>query len=1105
MLDYKQIKNNAIRQTEEFLLNGDWSSLRFILTSSPKQITDLEKISIFEEKVIFDNNFITNFFFEKNERKYLSDSIEIVLNLINERPEIFSDRLREYLLEKILPLSESLSGNAQEKINNAMGKYLIETRGEELTKYPRLFKNLVPKYPEQVSDFLPKIIELNRWKIVFRLFILKPKLINSHQQFVKPCINNNFFHIYRYKELKRTLEKLDKHQLLNTIKKDLKKRSQDFLMDFKTILKEDFTIEWIKNQKIHLSTAILFLKDEELKQIIEIILEFNIKWNHRDPIASQINQFLSFLQKNNKKYLLKNYIQDFKDLGYNIIREYIRFENFDKELIQEFDISIFDIVDKDPEINAQYIDKLYGKEIVKAFKYHLENYMNRPQVISVFFKAKPELTKKFTKVLENYYKNINFGGMSTRDHTFEYSSVLFGFFENYNPTFSPQFYIQKVKEFLSNPRNREYFNPWSLTLLNHFDKMGKTLQEDIIELLIERKRYNTIAFSLINKPKKFSNFISQFLEMTSDNENEIRAIIEIFKLILRTHIAHKNIFKKLKNTLSFMPNTYEKGLFLSFIGEREKAFLCFQKSLNREISISQKIFILTDYIIERLAIKNEISILSLESLKTSIEQLEGEFYYYNIIKEAGRKFPFKINFLKARFMLFIGIDYMNKDDYEQSREKLINSKNIFNDLSNSKTLPDYNKHIIELYRDVSLVLFNLIKKIETLKVNNEISKLNDELSTELAHVDFKPSIDDIKIRNLKTSLQNLYFTEEGKLTHLPFELPANFCPLPPPIDSIYIKKLEPNKKLYPWNNTNERKLHFMPLNLSNNFQRLEIIQVFAKKKKFPYIIDFEKSPLVKIYQSNSIYELGRNRFEIEIKSEGFFGKREINFCLKQNDICSVGIDMTLPVKHLDSPKTVYKNILKDLEKKYPEAHFELKNQLDQLEFAKEYPNLSPSGKLWLKLINELYLKLRVSAKDAHFLRKKAQNWNNEEKDMSPWTNELLENIFGHKHNIKSQISNGHSDHFIDDLAIEDKLLRTNENLKNKNIITQKYEKEKRQIMREGILCGFQILLVVDIRDEIRNNEIVAIKIPKCIKIFYEDDYWTAVVLFQAFTKTPANL
>ncbi len=119
-LEYKQIKEDSIKQTEEFLLNGNWSSLRLILKSSPKQITQLASIPLFEKKVISEEAFLPSFFFERNKNKFLSDPIELILNLMTENPGIFSNKLKEFLLEKILPTSETLSGNAQEKINNAL-------------------------------------------------------------------------------------------------------------------------------------------------------------------------------------------------------------------------------------------------------------------------------------------------------------------------------------------------------------------------------------------------------------------------------------------------------------------------------------------------------------------------------------------------------------------------------------------------------------------------------------------------------------------------------------------------------------------------------------------------------------------------------------------------------------------------------------------------------------------------------------------------------------------------------------------------------------------------------------------------------------------------
>jgi len=939
-LEYKQIKEDLFKQTEGFLLNGNWSSLRLILKSSPKQITQLEKIPLFEKKIISEEAFLPSFFFERNERKFLSDLIELILDLMTENPRIFSNKLKEFLLDKILPTSETLSGNAQEKINNALGYYLIETRGESLTEYPRLFENLVSKYPKEISNFLPKIFELKWWDLAFRLFNLIPKLINLHHEYVKTSIENISLNIYQFRNFKKILEKTN-ISLSKTIENDLKIKFRDYFKEFISLSAEELTIEWLKEKKLELSTAILFYTDKELKEIIKKLLKFNIKWDHTDPISNVISQFLYFIQTSGKRHLLKDFLLGYKDLGYNIIRDYIRYEQLDNDLIKELEISIFDIVDQDPKINAQYIDSLYGKKVVEAFKYHLENYVNKPHIFSVFFKAKPELGKEYTKILENYYENINFGEPPTEDHTYEYSSVIFGSLGDYSSHFSSSFFITKVKEYLSNTRNREWFNPWSMNLLNNFDKMDKDLQQDIISLLIERKRYNSIFFSLARTPEKFSNFINQFLEMTSDNESEIRSIIGIFKLILRNYISDKTIFEKLKDMLFLIPNTYDKGLFLSFLGEKEKALECFVESLNKEVSLSQKIFILTDYILEFLdTINVDGSIINLKALEVDIEQLKDDFDSFNIIKESSRKFPFKFHFLKARFMLFMGIIHMNLDDYDLSYQKLHETETIFKNLLKSKNIPLYNRDIIKIYEDISSVLSTFIKRIENLKKENKISQLNQEFSEQIKGIEFSPSSEDIKTERIRISLENLYFTDGGKLKQLRFELPANFCPLSPPIESISIINLNLKIDFHPWNHNLEINTNFESLKLYKNYQQLEITQKFVEKDKiYRYIIDFEKNNLFSINKYEPVYEAGRNRFKIDIKSNGFDGERKIKFCLKQNDICTVGIDLELPVKHLEflDNLTEYDTIKRNIDRMNSKARLVWKEIYDFLDnFSLDY-------------------------------------------------------------------------------------------------------------------------------------------------------------------------
>lgn len=125
--------------------------------------------------------------------------------------------------------------------------------------------------------------------------------------------------------------------------------------------------------------------------------------------------------------------------------------------------------------------------------------------------------------------------------------------------------------------------------------------------------------------------------------------------------------------------------------------------------------------------------------------------------------------------------------------------------------------------------------------------------------------------------------------------------------------------------------------------------------------------------------------------------------------------------------------------------------------------------------------------------------------MSPWLSRILLHRFRTRLKDKSGVSGGNSDHWIDEIPIEDKLLKTEENLDNQNILEEKYNKHKDQIIREAGKSGFGILCIADIRKEIKNNIVVAFPLKKCFHIYYKNNIWIAVFLFQAFTKTPSKV
>ena len=190
---------------------------------------------------------------------------------------------------------------------------------------------------------------------------------------------------------------------------------------------------------------------------------------------------------------------------------------------------------------------------------------------------------------------------------------------------------------------------------------------------------------------------------------------------------------------------------------------------------------------------------------------------------------------------------------------------------------------------------------------------------------------------------------------------------------------------------------------------------------------------------------------------------------------------------------------------FKDLDFEIKNKLNYLGFfdifSPELNNLNS----WLECISFFGNLLKQSYRRKEIFRVSAQFWSNEPKDMHPWFNFLIDFSFGDRYKEEAQISDGKVEHWVDNIPIEDKLIRSNEKLNDKNIIEEKYQKHKKQIIREDGDSGCIILILADIREEIKSNKYHA-KIPKkCFNIFFENDIWIAVFLFQAFTKPPSKL
>lgn len=182
----------------------------------------------------------------------------------------------------------------------------------------------------------------------------------------------------------------------------------------------------------------------------------------------------------------------------------------------------------------------------------------------------------------------------------------------------------------------------------------------------------------------------------------------------------------------------------------------------------------------------------------------------------------------------------------------------------------------------------------------------------------------------------------------------------------------------------------------------------------------------------------------------------------------------------------------------------INKRLSDLNFWTINETRSDNMLLWIEMIKTFFKIIHKCYDYNNFFRHKAQKWRDEVRDMNPWMGGVLKDYFQDKHKDHSSVAGGDADHWINQIPIEDKLLRSEENLDNDTIIDEKYEKHKNQILKEAGPSGYGFLVIADIRKEIKNGSIIPLPLKESIKIYYENKIWVIVILIQAFSTTPSQ-
>ncbi len=1101
-MKFIELKNDCIKKTLELIKNHEWITINKILKDSPKQLIDVSK-NIEEEllKGYIDKNKIFIRGENRLERPFLI-CIELIIN--NERS--FTSKFKTLICDKIFPDSENLNEQQLELFVKALGIEIIQQIGEIISEYPRVVKFLINHYPEKIQDFFPIIIDNGWWDLGFLLIHQYPPLLKHYRHEAEKLFMEHNYNRWQYNDMRELLVKnySDVVDLMDQVRNE---RRSLFYEKLKTTSDNPEDLSWLYDKQPYFSVGIDLFTDDEIRNIIRIILSLEFYRNHDDKNFYWANWCLIEIGWVKKRNLFEEFIEKLFELDYyQVIGDFFK----------EFPLKIKDSKDlflKEPSFIYSDLFKEYFSyfEIVnpsKVFEGWLKKGFPFSHLIAIFYHNYPELENEFTIILENYYNEMNFANPSEDYHSIDLGNILTKVTEGFYPKYSISFLQNKLKEFLSSRENITWFNPYLGThLANNFNLLEEALQDQILLILLER-RLGTLARFLMVNFSNFKKYINKILNYEPKDLQYTRSYVYIIQIIIRKTINETDIFTKCLKKLNSLEDSYEKAQLQSYLGHHEEALNAYTGVIENEITIPSLAYTLIDYKIDYLELNiYTLTMNDFSTLSNEILEILEHFINYNLNQNKKGQFIFKASYYHGRLLLSYGILLINYRSYEEAKDCLDQAYEFLSGLINPK-LPQETETIINTYERIASLLIQLIPIIKNNK-ESHYNRLNSILKVELASIIKNLESTDPKLNRIIEEINLLTFDEKGCLKQLKCDLPASFCPRPPNINRKYLQN-EDGDIIYEWNNKNMPKLYYDPIKVSTIWELFNLIIEFADEEiTFEYNLDIKHPNFIQSDIKDSEFEKDSINFIFYLKSEIVSGKLEIMLLIKPNDRCVIPLTLKFPIIHLEhtikaQPEVNHKTIYNEISSGYDELDIEINAILTDLSFWTI--NISNSGSmlLWIEIIKEFFNILHKCYDYEGFYRKKAQKWIYEKRDMNPWIGGVLKDHFQDKHKDHSSVAGGDADHWIEQIPIEDKLLRSNENLNNDTVIEDKYEKHKNQILKEAGRSSYGVLVIADIRKEIKNGSFIPLPLKKCFKVYYENDTWIIVFLLQAFIKTPSK-
>ncbi|MFX0141159.1 MAG: hypothetical protein ACFFDN_46400, partial [Candidatus Hodarchaeota archaeon] len=859
-------------------------------------------------------------------------------------------------------------------------------------------------------------------------------------------------------------------------------------------------------------------------------ISFNIPRDHQESInCGWINWIFWEILWNGKAYNFKNHIEDLITLKYyQVVTGYFDqypedLENYSMDILSKIHPNnLLNLIEKYfPFFNIKNPEKLFEKIIESS---NIESSYSK---LVIKF---PKYKRKFTEIIKSYIDKFDLSESYEENlDILRISLVLLS--DSWRslpkPEFEPSYIQEKLTQYLSNPKNAEFFNTSSSTSLSkNFHLFTPEFQKNIITLSSKMHRFSFFLILARYNPNSFLELFDDIIKMNPKDEVDLRTYIYILKFYIVNN-KKQNLINKVINKLQTLELSYEKAQLFSYLGKKSQTLEILSHLMEKEEYFLELLFIYVDYISEYIEVNLDgLNRLDIEELIDNIILLKNEYNKYNLRQDRSKKFNFKTKFLLARLKFLYGQSFFSESDFDQAYEQFEESEEIFNKLMDVKPLPKEEKQELEIYyqvvRNFKLFLNQIISDTDY-----NIDIINQNLKKKILMIEEKYKIDNLKTVRLFQNLKEIQIDSEKNMKFVKFERPATFCPFPIKfqnisLDIIYDEINEKSKLIYQWNSNNKPISPFRELYIDDIWKTYYLI--LKQQNKFNYFdfnISFKKGNYIKIENEEFIKRNEKELiYKFDLKAEEFMGIKRIKIEIRESDLCEVPNILILPViyksKEFQEPYVdKLREIIDNINTGRPDSTKRIQDILSE----EIYSIMSFEEGVFANFCNLIQYFIKLMRRDAHnpkVFQESADKWWKEHKDdkrvaMEPdWFHpEIKEHL--DKDNWKNvykepEHARGNIDFLIYDIPIECKVLTDKRKYsKERSAFEIAKKKFKLQIFQETIDVRCGILLIYDYRKDTIKKELKIRSLSEGIDKLREGENLVIVVTFLGNRSPPSRI